>query len=616
MEKTDRTRFRELASGEMDFGHSISIFEMVFDLGRAVAKWFPGIPFPFLKWSRASSGENKNGISRGFSDWVRRLEGRRGQNSHQVPDLRISRSIKSRRWTEYIRRWSAMQKVNDDESLSHIVMMVRSSKVHGKKSNDKDYLEGKDWISNLPDAILCHILSFMPTRNAVRTSILSTRWKSLWASVPIIEFSNYGVSPKEDGPGSFMDFIDRVLLLHNLPILTRFLFHSRWGDENPYRLNSWISTAIKRHVQELVLSSTSRTILELPRHLFTSVDLVVLKLSCKGFCWSPLTAFLPRLKVLHLCSLEFLDDGSLKNLLSGCPVLEELEIYTSSGDKINTLCICSSTLKKLIVHNNFKERSVQCGVVIKAPSLESLELRDSVSRDFEVDELPALVKADVRVFFDSDDYEGSDYYYNAVVRMLAKASNVQHLWLYNATLEVVINASAYNELLFPSLTHLHMAIHDSPWSVVPDLLGHIPSLTVLVLNKVSSFCGDKKFHFHLFQTLNANDCCVCYQDRKCRDVCLWCGAPENVPICLSLSLEKIEFNGFSGCNKEMKLVRYLLENAMVLKKLTLRSWSRNKKIKTDLQKYKRGSGTCQIEFYHQKRIGLFGFCEFSSMERL
>ncbi|KAG5526087.1 hypothetical protein RHGRI_032400 [Rhododendron griersonianum] len=54
------------------------------------------IPFPFPKWSsgewrqnglrafhfrnglQASGGENQNGISRGFGDWVRCLEGRRG----------------------------------------------------------------------------------------------------------------------------------------------------------------------------------------------------------------------------------------------------------------------------------------------------------------------------------------------------------------------------------------------------------------------------------------------------------------------------------------------------------------------------------------------------------
>lgn len=318
-------------------------------------------------------------------------------------------------------------------------MMVRSSKVHGEASHDTDYLEGKDWISNLPDAILCHILSLMPTRNAVRTGLLSTRWKSLWTAVPVIYFKNYRI---DDGPGCFMDFVDRVLLLHSSPNLTKFLLHSQYGAENPYRLNSWISTAIKCHVQELVLSIGSTGTLELPRHLFTSIDLVVLKLSCTGFCWSPLTVFLPRLKVLHLCRLDILDDCSLKNLVSGCPVLEELEILTSYRDKINTLYICSSSLKKLVVLNQFKETSFQCGVVIKAPSLESLELCDSLSRDFEVDELPALVKSNFCVWFhgdESDVYESYDYYCNAVLRMLAMASNVQHLWLENPTLKVATN---------------------------------------------------------------------------------------------------------------------------------------------------------------------------------
>ncbi|KAG5547590.1 hypothetical protein RHGRI_013328 [Rhododendron griersonianum] len=49
---------------------------MVF--GRAAAKWSSDIPFPLLKWSQASGGKNENGISRGFGNWVRCLEGHRG----------------------------------------------------------------------------------------------------------------------------------------------------------------------------------------------------------------------------------------------------------------------------------------------------------------------------------------------------------------------------------------------------------------------------------------------------------------------------------------------------------------------------------------------------------
>ncbi|GMI78740.1 hypothetical protein HRI_001543300 [Hibiscus trionum] len=39
-----------------------------------------------------------------------------------------------------------------------------------------------DRISSLPDHILYHILSFLPTKDAVRTSVVSPRWRYLFAS--------------------------------------------------------------------------------------------------------------------------------------------------------------------------------------------------------------------------------------------------------------------------------------------------------------------------------------------------------------------------------------------------------------------------------------------------
>ena len=47
-------------------------------------------------------------------------------------------------------------------------------------TSDKDI----DIISSLPDCLLIHNLSFLPTRDAFVTSILSRRWGPLWTLIP------------------------------------------------------------------------------------------------------------------------------------------------------------------------------------------------------------------------------------------------------------------------------------------------------------------------------------------------------------------------------------------------------------------------------------------------
>uniref|UniRef100_A0A803QTY5 F-box domain-containing protein n=1 Tax=Cannabis sativa TaxID=3483 RepID=A0A803QTY5_CANSA len=49
--------------------------------------------------------------------------------------------------------------------------------------------KAEDRLSKLPNIILVHILSFLPTTNGVvRTCILSKRWKLIWYSLPKLSF--------------------------------------------------------------------------------------------------------------------------------------------------------------------------------------------------------------------------------------------------------------------------------------------------------------------------------------------------------------------------------------------------------------------------------------------
>ena len=79
-----------------------------------------------------------------------------------------------------------------------------------------------DHISGLPDEVLSHILSFLPTKLAALTSVLSTRWHNLLTLVPNLHISShnkivqldgsvscaiYGAIRKEDMYGTMRSFV-------------------------------------------------------------------------------------------------------------------------------------------------------------------------------------------------------------------------------------------------------------------------------------------------------------------------------------------------------------------------------------------------------------------------
>ncbi|XP_039012384.1 FBD-associated F-box protein At5g38590-like [Hibiscus syriacus] len=153
-----------------------------------------------------------------------------------------------------------------------------------------------DRISSLPDPIICHIMYFLPTKDAVRTSILSHRWRLLF-------FPNQ-VSLE-------------CLNLHDPSPTSR--------DNDSLRLYGCLSAVLWRAVKEIVISSESENCPLFPTLLFTSQSLQTLKLNIDGEMKVPTNACLPNFKTLHLTNLVFLD-GSILKLISSCHVLEDLSL--------------------------------------------------------------------------------------------------------------------------------------------------------------------------------------------------------------------------------------------------------------------------------------------------
>lgn len=58
-----------------------------------------------------------------------------------------------------------------------------STSYRHKISEEVKLNEAEDKITNLPENLISHILSFLPTNCAVATNILFTQWKWMWTSL-------------------------------------------------------------------------------------------------------------------------------------------------------------------------------------------------------------------------------------------------------------------------------------------------------------------------------------------------------------------------------------------------------------------------------------------------
>ncbi|XP_016460641.1 uncharacterized protein LOC107784078 isoform X2 [Nicotiana tabacum] len=78
--------------------------------------------------------------------------------------------------------------------------------------------ETLDRINQLPDALLVQILSPLPTRDAVASSVLSRRWRYLWNSIDNFHF----VVRNDDKAENFISFEDHVLAHCTCPKIRKF----------------------------------------------------------------------------------------------------------------------------------------------------------------------------------------------------------------------------------------------------------------------------------------------------------------------------------------------------------------------------------------------------------
>ncbi|KAG5551562.1 hypothetical protein RHGRI_009835 [Rhododendron griersonianum] len=383
-------------------------------------------------------------------------------------------------------------------------------------SEEQNVGEGNDIISSLPENVLHHILSFLSTKDAIRSSVLSTKWKYLWTSIANIDLKETYHLAGEKEDGSFLDFVERVLLLHDASDI-KSLTLSSYQLVDSSRVNSWISASIRHNIKELHLSLHWKTQPVLPCCLFTCQSLVVLKLSIMDWALKvPCSTQFWNLKTLELSHVTFSDDNSTQHLFSSCPVLQELALLNCGWE---TITICIPSLKSLTLMNEYELPDVlSCVTKIYAANLIHLDCSCCLIVDFHLYDLSSLVEASICLYDHLPERDVTP----RVLGLLTGISNIKKLMITSQTLE------GFN----PSVEDFWML--------------------------------------------------------------------RRVPSCFASSLKTVCIVDFDKNPVEMHFIRFLLKNATVLERLTLRSYSQDmkqqqQKVSSQLNKLPRASKSCVIE---------------------
>lgn len=190
----------------------------------------------------------------------------------------------------------------------------------------------QDRISSLPGHVVDQILSHLPIRDAVRTSVLSRKWRYIWAKVPNLVFDGHCVSVQSQDQTllrtKLVNIVDHVLLLHNGPIHKFKLSHRDLLGVTD--IDRWILHLSRSSIKEFILEIWKGQRYKVPSSLFLFEHLNHLELfncslkpplSFKGF---------RNLKSLDLQHIT-ITQQVFENLIISCPLLERLTLMNFDG---------------------------------------------------------------------------------------------------------------------------------------------------------------------------------------------------------------------------------------------------------------------------------------------
>ncbi|KAH1240954.1 putative F-box/LRR-repeat protein [Glycine max] len=344
---------------------------------------------------------------------------------------------------------------------------------------------GQDRISELPDDVVYHILSFLTIKEAIATSLLSTRWRFLWTMLPSLHIDCSKPIMK------LYHSVDVFLGLFRTQKISRF--HLRCNNDCCLSYaEEWVNAVVSRKVEHVNISlCMCRSIIFRFPHLFICTTLVTLKIEGLFPFSIPYDVHLPNLQIFHLHVNALLSFPSINKLISGSPALELFDLKQNWWE---------SQLKILLKHNS------QVIQVFHHSSFYGLVIQDDRDYDFisncmYTHRWPNILKAKVCL---TVHHCAKNLYANQIVsNILQGLCNVEFLSLGDFREEM--DPSILDLPNFENLVELRLFLKNAD-SLFLELPAKCPKLEVLEVNIMDDRYGiNQRCRYHITGGVRKHD---------------------------------------------------------------------------------------------------------------
>ncbi|KAJ7943257.1 F-box/FBD/LRR-repeat protein [Quillaja saponaria] len=381
---------------------------------------------------------------------------------------------------------------------------------------------GADLISDLPQSIIESILTQLPIRDAVRTSILSSKWRYKWTTLTQLVFDEECVPRNERTlfQKSLVNFVTHVLFLHQGPI-HKFQISASYLQSCP-DIDQWILFLSRNDIKELGLEFGEGQWFRVPSCLYNCKKLTQLALvRCELDPPINFNGFIS-LKSLNLHQVLVPPDA-IENIICSCPCLESLSLSYFDSLSLN----------------------------IHAPNLKCLYLEGEF-KDIWLEDTPLLVEMSVAMYMTDDIAEHFEQ--SSSCNFVKCLGGVPQLERLSGHIDFTKYLSIGNDLGRLPLTYNHLKtieLYEVSFEDMKEML--------VVLCLITSSPNLVELHVSCSNSPAATDD---------PDLDFW--EKKRSSDCLFNRLKVVEMTDMSGGLQEMEFMKFLLGNSPVLEIMSIK----------------------------------------------